>query len=170
MQSTAELDGWGEYSVGPGDVLVISVWKEPDVTSTVVVRTDGKISLPLVRDLYVDGMTPVAITKLVVEKLTPLINDPIVTVTVNEIHSKVIYVIGEVGRPGPYPVTRPMTVLQILTQAGGLSEFAKKKSVYVLRENNGRQEKLPFNYADVVNGKNMQQNILLKPGDTVVVP
>jgi polysaccharide export outer membrane protein len=102
--------------------------------------------------------------------LASYINEPLVTVTVKEIHSKVVYVIGEVGRPGQYPVFRPTTVLQILTQAGGLSEFAKSKSIYVLRTGNGGQERIPFNYRDVVNGKNMQQNVVLKPGDTVVVP
>ena len=169
-QSPAETDGGSEYRVGPGDVLVVSVWKEPEVSSIVMVRPDGKISLPLINDLSVGDMTPTGIMQLVVERLTPLISNPLVTVTVKEIHSKVVYVIGEVGRAGQYEVIQPTTVLQILTQAGGLTPFAKAKSIYVLRAANGKQEKLPFNYKDVVSGKNMQQNILLKAGDTVIVP
>jgi polysaccharide export outer membrane protein len=159
-----------EYRVGAGDVLTVSVWKEPDVSGDVVVRPDGKISLPLIHDLHVADKTPTAITEEIVKGLSPYINTPLVTVTVREVRSKVVYVIGEVGRPGQYPVFAPTTVLQLLTQAGGLSEFAKTKSIYVLRTNNGRQERFPFNYKDVVDGKNIEQNIVLKPGDTVVVP
>jgi polysaccharide export outer membrane protein len=159
-----------EYRVGAGDILTISVWKEPDVSGDVVVRPDGKISLPLVHDLHVGDQTPTAITDEITKRLAPYINTPLVTVTVREVNSKVVYVIGEVGRPGQYPVLRPTTVLQVLTQAGGLSEFAKTKSIYVLRTNNGSQERFPFNYRDVVDGKNIEQNIVLKPGDTVVVP
>ena len=169
-QSSAARDGSSEYRVGPGDVLVISVWKEPEVSSTEMVRPDGKITMPLIHDLDIGDMTPSGIAQLVVERLRPLISDPRVTVTVKEIHSKVAYVIGEVGRAGQYDVIQPTTVLQLLTQAGGLTPFAKAKSIYVLRATNGKQEKLPFNYKDVISGKNMQQNILLKAGDTVIVP
>jgi len=170
-RSVAALDGPAEYPVGPGDVLTISVWKEPDVSGDVVVRPDGKISLPLINDLHVGDMSPIAIMHQIAKRLRPYINNPLVTVTVKEINSKVVYVIGEVRRPGQYPFFRPTTVLQILTQAGGLSEFAKKKSIYILRQSDdGLQEKLPFNYEDVVNGRNTQQNISMNAGDTVVVP
>ena len=159
-----------DYRVGAGDVIEVSVWKEPEVSTTVVVRPDGKISIPLISDLVVSGKTPMQIQEIVAEKLAPIINLPNVTVTVKEINSKKVYVLGEVNRPGAYPLTQPMTVLQILTEAGGLQLYAKEKSIYILRIENGRQQRLPFNYKDVVQGKKMEQNIFLQPGDTVVVP
>ena len=159
-----------DYRVGSGDVIKITVWKEPEISSTVVVRPDGKISLPLINDLYVDGKTPMELQQIVGEKLAPFVNSPSVTVTVQEIRSKKIYVIGEVSQTGAYQITQPTTVLQILTEAGGLLPFAKQKNIYVLRTANGRQEKFSFNYKDVLKGKNVEQNIILVPGDTVVVP
>ncbi len=159
-----------DYRVGSGDVIEISVWKEPEISSAVVVRPDGKISLPLVNDLYVTGKTPMEIQEIVLEKLTSFINSPSVTVTVQEIRSKKIYVIGEVNRTGAYQITQPTTVLQILTEAGGLLPFAKQKGIYVLRTENGIHQRFPFNYKDVLKGKKIGQNILLEPGDTVVVP
>ena len=160
----------GDYRVGAGDMIQISVWKEPEISTVVVVRPDGKISLPLANDLYVTGITPMEIQQIVTEKLSPFINLPNVTVTVREIRSKKVYVIGEVGRAGAYQITQPTTVLQILTEAGGLRPFAKTKGIYVLRTANGQQQKYPFNYKDVLKGKKIEQNILLQPGDTVVVP
>lgn len=159
-----------DYRVGSGDVIKISVWKEPEISSTVMVRPDGKISLPLVNDLYITGKTPMEIQQIVGEKLASFVNSPSVTVTVQEIRSKKVYIIGEVGRTGAYQITQPTTILQILTEAGGLLPFAKQKSIYVLRTENGRQERFPFNYKDVLKGKNIEQNIILMPGDTVVVP
>lgn len=159
-----------DYRVGSGDVIEISVWGEPEISSVVVVRPDGKLSLPLVNDLYVTGKTPMVIQEIVIEKLTPFINSPSVTVTVKEIRSKKIYVIGEVARTGAYQITQPTTVLQILTEAGGLLPFAKQKGIYVLRTKNGIHQRFPFNYKDVLKGKKIGQNILLEPGDTVVVP
>jgi len=167
-QSPAESNG--DYRVGSGDVVEVSVWREQEASGSVVVRPDGKISLPLVNDLYVRGMTPMEMQKVITEKLEPFINEPNVTVIVRQILSKKVYVIGQVGRPGAYQVTQPMTILQLLTEAGGLQPFAKEKDIYVLRTANGKQERFSFNYKDVLRGKNMQQNILLEPGDTVVVP
>ena len=160
----------GDYRVGAGDVIQISVWKEPEVSTVVVVRPDGKISLPLVNDLYVTGKTPMEIQQIVTEKLSSFINLPNVTVTVQQIRSKKVYVIGEVGRTGAYQITQPTTILQILTEAGGLQPFAKTKGIYVLRTANGQQQRFSFNYKDVLKGKKIEQNILLEPGDTVVVP
>src|SRR5581483_8752105 len=122
-----------DYRVGAGDSIAISVWKEPEVSGVVSVRPDGKISLALLNDLYVDGMTPMEIQKLVTEKLTPYITNPNVTVTVKEIRSRRVYVLGEVGRPGSYQVLQPTTILQMLTEAGGLKPYAKAKSIYLLR-------------------------------------
>ena len=163
-----QLDG--DYRVGSGDTLDISVWKEPEVSSTVVIRPDGKISLPLISELVVTGKTPLEIQAVVAEKLSPYINSPNVTVTVREVNSKKVYVLGEVGQTGSHQITQPTTVLQILTESGGLRPFAKQKSIYVLRTTNGKQEKIPFNYKDVVQGSKMEQNIFLQPGDIVVVP
>lgn len=159
-----------DYRVGPGDVIDVLVWKEPEVSSSVVIRPDGKISLPLINDLEVTGKTPLEIREIVVEKLSPYINFPNVTVTVKQVNSKKVYIIGEVNGAGAYQMTQPITVLQILTEAGGLRPFADQKSIYILRMNNGKQEKFSFNYKDVVKGEKMQQNILLQPGDTIVVP
>ena len=136
----------------------------------VVVRPDGKISLPLVNDLVVSGKTPMEIQEMVAAKLAPFIKDPNVTVTVREIRSKKVYLLGEVTKAGSYQIVQPTTVLQMLTDAGGLKPYAKAKSIYILRTENGRQRKLPFNYKDVVQGKKIEQNILLQPGDTIVVP
>ena len=159
-----------DFRVGPGDVIEVSVWREPEASTTVVVRPDGKISLPLVNDLFVSGQTPMEIQQRVIEQLSPFINSPNVTIIVRQILSKKVYVIGEVHGTGAYQITQPTTILQILTQAGGLRPFAKEKSIYVLRTENGKQERFPFNYKDVVRGKNIEQNILLEPGDTIVVP
>ena len=159
-----------DYRVGSGDVIRISVWKELEVSSEVVVRPDGKITVPLINDLFVSGKTPMEIQQIVEEKLTPFITSPSVTVTVLQIRSKKVYIIGEVGRTGAYQITQPTTILQILTEAGGLRPFAKEKSIYVLRTQNGKLEGFPFNYKDVLRGRRMEQNILLQPGDTVVVP
>jgi polysaccharide export outer membrane protein len=159
-----------DYQVGPGDVLYVSVWKEPDASGTVVVRPDGKISLSLINDLSVDGKTPAEIQEVVTEKISPFINSPNVTVSVREIHSKKVFVLGQVGHTGSYQIGQPTTVLQILTEAGGLQPFAKQKSIYVLRTQNGQQKKIPFNYKEVVQGKKVDQNIVLQPGDEVVVP
>jgi len=159
-----------DYRVGAGDSIAISVWKEPEVSGVVSVRPDGKISLALLNDLYVDGMTPMEIQKLVTEKLTPYITNPNVTVTVKEIRSRRVYVLGEVGRPGSYQVLQPTTILQMLTEAGGLKPYAKAKSIYLLRTENGRQKKYPFNYKVALKGEKMEQNILVQPGDTIVVP
>ena len=168
--ATAAAQAGSDYRIGPGDLMEVSVWKEPEASSQVVVRPDGKISLPLIKDLEVIGKTPMEIEKIVVEKLSPLINSPNVTVTVREIRSKKVYILGEVNRTGSYQITQPTTVLQILTEAGGLRPYAKEKSIYILRIENGRQQKLPFNYKDVVQGKKIEQNIFVQPGDTIVVP
>jgi len=160
-----------DYRVGPGDILEIDVWKEPEVSSpSVVVRPDGKISLPLVSDLLVSGKTPMEIQAMLEQVLDPSIKAANVTVIVKAIRSKKVYVLGEVAHPGSFDITQPTTILQVLTEAGGLQPFAKRKSIYVLRNEGGRQQKLPFNYKDVIEGKKIEQNVQLQPGDTVVVP
>lgn len=158
------------YVIGPEDVLDVSVWREANVSRTVPVRPDGKISLPLLNDVQAAGLTPMQLQAVVTEGLKKFISDPQVTVIVAQINSKRVYVLGEVGRPGAFVMLPDMTVLQAISSAGGFSQFAKMRGVYVLRSENGRQVTLPFNYKQVIRGRKPEQNIILKPGDTVVVP
>jgi polysaccharide export outer membrane protein len=158
------------YIVGDSDVIRVNVWKEPEVSQTVVVRTDGNISLPLINEVKVSGMTPLQIQDMVAEKLKGFLNNPQVTVTVIEIRSKRAFITGEVARPGTYSLNAQTTILQLIAQAGGFTPFAKKDSIVVLRTEDGRQSRLKFKYKEVVQGKKTEQNIALHPGDTVVVP
>ena len=159
-----------EYRVGESDVLHINVWKEPELTQTVTVRTDGNISLPLIHEVKVSGMTPVQIQDAVTEKLKAFITNPQVTVTVTDIRSKRAFITGEVARPGGYSLNTETTVLQLIAQAGGFTPFAKRDNIVILRFASGKQERIPFKYKAVVHGKSFGQNISLQPGDTVVVP
>jgi polysaccharide biosynthesis/export protein len=158
------------YVIGPEDVLTIDVWKEKELSGPVPVRPDGKISLPLLNDVQAAGLTPMQLMSSLTEKLKTYVSDPTVTVTVTTINSRKVYILGEVSRPGAFPLVPDMTVLQAITSAGGPTPYAKKSSVYILRNQNGTQTKLPFNYKQVVKGGSPEQNILLKSGDTVVVP
>jgi polysaccharide export outer membrane protein len=159
------------YIIGAEDVLAIYVWKEPDMSKTVPVRPDGMISLPLVGEIKAAGYTPVQLQNLLAESMKKLISDPQVTVIVEKVSSLSFNIVGEVNHPGYFPLTRRMTVLDAIALAGGFRDFAKTKKVYVLRTTaNGTQERLPFNYKDVIAGKNPQQNIELQPRDTIVVP
>jgi polysaccharide export outer membrane protein len=158
------------YVVGDSDIIRVNVWKEPEVSQTAVVRTDGNISLPLINEVKVSGMTPLQIQDMVAEKLKGFLNNPQVTVTVVEIRSKRAFITGEVARPGTYSLNAQTTVLQLIAQAGGFTPFAKKDSIVVLRTEDGRQSRLKFKYNEVVQGKKTDQNIALHPGDTVVVP
>jgi polysaccharide export outer membrane protein len=141
------------------------------MTKTVPVRPDGMISLPLVGEIRASGYTPVQLQEVLAESMKKLISDPQVTVVVEKIGSLNFNIVGEVGHPGYFPLTRRMTVLDAIAMAGGFKDFAKTKKIYVLRSAaNGTQERLPFNYKDVIAGKNPQQNIELQPRDTIVVP
>ena len=158
------------YVIGDQDVLDVSVWKEPDVSRVVPVRPDGKISLPLLNDVQAAGLTPAQLAAEITESLKKYVTSPQVTVIVTNINSQRIYILGEVTRPGAFPMLPGMTVMQALSSAGGFTAFAKMKSIYVLRTENGKKEKHPFNYKEVINGKNAEQDIALKAGDTIVVP
>jgi polysaccharide export outer membrane protein len=160
---------WPDYVIGAEDVLHIQVWKEADLTATLPVRPDGKISLPLVNDVQAAGLTPEKLAETLTEKLKKYIADPRVTVVVTQINSKRIYVTGEVLKAGAMPMLPNMTVLQALSTAG-LNQFAKTKGIYVLRIENGKQEKLAVNYRKLVKGEQIEQNYVLQPGDTIVVP
>jgi polysaccharide export outer membrane protein len=158
-----------DYVIGADDTLHISVWKEPDLSETLPVRPDGKISMPLLNDVMAAGLTPLQLKESITEMLKKYIADPRVTVVVTAMNSRRIFVTGEVSHTGPMVLLPHMTVLQALAQAG-FNQFANLKAIYVLRTENGKQEKLPFNYKEVVKGNHPEQNIVLKPGDTVVVP
>ena len=158
------------YIIGEQDVLGIDVWKEKDISQTVVVRPDGKITIPLVDEVYVVGMTPLQLQSMLEDKLKPFLTVPQVTVIVKEISSRKVYLMGQVGRTGPFLINSTTTVLQLIAQAGGLRDFAKKKKIDIMRTVNGKTEHYRFNYDEVIKGKNLQQNIVLRPGDTIVVP
>jgi polysaccharide biosynthesis/export protein len=156
------------YKIGVGDVLHILVWEEPQLTETAVVRPDGKVSLPLVSELNVAGLTPEAVEQTLTERLIKFVHKPRVTVTVQEIHSRMVYITGEVQRPGAYPLLDAMNVVQLVARSGGLTDFAKQRQVYVLRAVNSAR--VNVNYEKVLKGQAPQQNVELAPGDTVVVP
>jgi len=158
------------YEIGAEDQLSISVWKEPDITRVVPVRPDGKISLPLINDVQAAGLTPMQLAMSISEKLKKFIADPQVTVIVMAINSRRYYIVGEMTRTGAFPLLPHTTVLQALASAGGFTQFANLKGIYALRIVDGKSVKFPFNYKDVIKGAHTEQNIELKPGDTIVVP
>ena len=158
-----------DYVIGPDDTLHISVWKEPDLSEILPVRPDGKISMPLLNDIQAAGLTPLRLKDSITEKLKKYIADPRVTVIVTAMNSQRVFITGEVQRSGPIQLLPNMTILQALSQAG-FTEFANLKSIYLLRTQNGRQVKVPFNYKEVVKGNHLEQNISLKAGDVLVVP
>jgi polysaccharide export outer membrane protein len=159
-----------DYKIGPLDVLRVDVWKEPDVSRLVPVRPDGKISLPLLNDVQAAGLTAMQLATVISDGLKAFITSPQVTVTINEINSRRVYVTGEVARAGALALLPNMTVLQALSSTGGFTQFAKLKGIYVLRAEDGKQVRHPFNYKDVVSGKKPEQDIQLQPGDVIVVP
>jgi polysaccharide export outer membrane protein len=158
-----------DYVIGADDTLLITVWKEPDLSATLPVRPDGKISLPLLDDVQAAGMTPMQLGASIKEKLKKYVADPRVTVVVTAMNSQRIYVLGEVTHTGAMPLLPNMTVLQAISSAG-LTQFANVKAIYILRVLDGKQTKTRFNYKDAIKGRGDQQNIVLKPGDTIVVP
>jgi polysaccharide biosynthesis/export protein len=159
------------YVIGANDVLAINVWKEPDISRSVPVRSDGKISLPLVGELQAGGQTPRQLEEEITKHLQSYISEPEVTVIVTDSKSQRVNIMGMVSRPGAYLLTSATTVLDAIAMAGGFKDFAKQKSIYVLRQNaDGTQQRLSFNYKEVIKGKNPEQNVRLQAGDTVVIP
>jgi polysaccharide biosynthesis/export protein len=156
------------YVIGPDDTLYISVWKEPDLTETLPVRADGKISMPLLNDVQAAGLTPMQLGAALTDKLKKYVSDPHVTIVVTQMNSQRVYVTGEVLHPGAMNLTPNMTVLQALS-AAGFTQFANTKGIYVLRNERGSETKLPVNYKKLIKGEG-GQNVALKPGDTIVVP
>ena len=168
--NTAAPAATNEYMIGPQDVLQIDVWKEPEITRTIPVRPDGKISLPLLNDVQAAGLTAMQLAGVIREGLTKYLTSPQVTVTVTMINSRRVFLTGEVSRTGALPLLPNMTVLQALSASGGFTPFARMKDIYILRYENGRQTKYPFHYKDVIKGKRPEENILLQPNDVIVVP
>jgi polysaccharide export outer membrane protein len=158
-----------DYVIGVEDVLSIVFWREKDLSAEVVVRPDGKISLPMLNDVPAAGFTPEQLARVVEQTATKYVRDPGATVMVKAIHSRKVYVVGEVSRPGTFQLGSGMTVLQALAEAGGFLEHANKGDVVVVRSVNGDEKRFKFNYKDVVRGRNTQQNIKLLPGDTILV-
>ncbi len=159
------------YIIGDDDVLSISVWKEPDLTKVIPVRSDGRISLPLVGDLQAAGRTPAQLEQDLTVALRGFITDPQVTVIVQEINSRKFNILGQVTKPGSYPLTADTTIVDAVAVAGGFKDFAKKKGIYVIRQDpSGREIRIGFNYEDFVKGKHAVHNIQLQPHDTIVVP
>ena len=159
------------FVIGNGDVLAISVWKQPDLSRSIPVRSDGKISLPLIGEVQATGQTPLKLEDELTKKYQPFLNEPEVTVIVEQINSEKFNILGRVAKPGSYPLVNPTTVLDAIALAGGCRDFAKQKSIYILRKMpNGTETRMPFNYQDVIKGKNTAQNVELQAHDTVVVP
>jgi polysaccharide export outer membrane protein len=158
------------YVIGPDDVLSVLFWKDKDMTADVSVRPDGRITLPLINDIQAAGLTPEQLRDSIAAAAAKYVEDPNVTIVVKTINSRKVFITGMVAKPGPYPLSGPTTVMQLLAMSGGIHEFADSKNIIVMRVENGRQVAIPFNYKDVVKRKNLKQNIELKPGDTVIVP
>lgn len=158
------------YRIQPGDVLTISVWKEADLNAEVLVRPDGGISFPLAGEQMAAGRTLEDLRLSIDEKLRKFVPAPVITIAVRQIGGNRIYVIGKVNRPGEIPFSRPLDVMQALSIAGGTNSFAAVNDILILRRENGRQLSIPFRYADVERGRALEQNVLLRSGDTVVVP
>jgi polysaccharide biosynthesis/export protein len=159
-----------DYVIGPDDVLTIVFWREQDLSSEVAVRPDGKISLPLLNEIQASGLTPEQLRAALTQAANRYVEDPAVTVVVKAINSRKVFITGQVAKPGPYPLSGPTTVLQLIATAGGVQEYAKAERIVVMRTENGRTVSHKFNYKQVSQGKNLQQNLELKPGDTIVVP
>jgi polysaccharide biosynthesis/export protein len=159
-----------DYVIGKEDVLSIVFWRDKELSGDVVVRPDGKISLPLLKDVQAAGYTPEQLTEALVKAAAKYISQPNATVIVKEINSRKIFVIGQVAKPGGYPLSGEMTALQAIAVAGDVLEYAKSNSIVVVRKDAGGEQRFKFNYKDVLRGKKPEQNILLKPGDTVIVP
>jgi polysaccharide export outer membrane protein len=158
------------YVIGPDDQLGIVYWREKDMSADVVVRPDGMISLPLLNDIPASGMTPEQLRLAITQGAAKFVEEPTVSVVVKAINSRKVFITGQVAKPGFYPIGGPTSVLQLIATAGGVNEYADKGKISIIRKENGKDASFRFNYEDVMKGKNLAQNIELKPGDTVVVP
>jgi polysaccharide export outer membrane protein len=168
--TAVKADVPADYVIGPEDVLYISVWREPDMSAEAVVRPDGKITLPVLNEIVAEGLTPEKLRGVITDAAKTYVTDPNVSVVVRQIRSRRVFVSGNVARTGLYPLNGPTTVVQLIATAGGLLEYAKKEEIVIVRVQDGKTVTMPFNYSDILKRKNLQQNIELRPGDTVLVP
>jgi polysaccharide export outer membrane protein len=169
-QGNSQVDN-KTYVIGENDVLDVDVWKEKEISRAIPVRPDGKISLPLIGEIQASGMTPLQLQEDIAQRLKGFLANPEVTVIVTDPRSHHFNIVGQVAKPGAYPLSQSMTVLDAIAAAGGFRDFAKETKIYVLRTTpGGKQERLPFNYKDAIKGKKPENNVVLKPGDTIVVP
>jgi polysaccharide export outer membrane protein len=159
-----------DYLIGPDDVLAIVFWRDKDMSTETTVRPDGKITLPLINEVQAAGLTPEQLRDYLQEAAKKYLEDPNVSVVVKAINSRKVFITGQVAKPGAYPLSGPTTVMQLIAMAGGLNEYADTKHILIMRNEGGKPVAYPFNYKDVLNRKNLKQNIELKPGDTIVVP
>jgi polysaccharide export outer membrane protein len=159
-----------DYTIGPDDVLTIAFWGEKDMSGDVIVRPDGKITLPLINDVAAAGLSPAELRERIATLAKKFFQDVQATVTVKTINSRRVFITGQVEKPGSYPLTTRTTVMQLIAMAGGVKEFAKTNKIVVMRNDAGREARFQFNYKEVVEGRNLAQNLEMKPGDTVVVP
>ena len=159
----------GGYVIGPTDVIVVTVWKDAILSGNLLVRPDGMISMPLLGDVQASGMTPLQLADQIAKKLKKFVQDPNVSVVISQIHSKVVYLLGEVARKGPIEMTPGMTLLEAIFSAGGLTDYANAKKIYILRDEAGTHQKIPVHYKEALKG-NSELNLVLKPVDTIVVP
>ena len=161
--------GSDSYVIGASDVLTVTVWNEPTLSGTILVRPDGMITVALIGDVQASGVTPLKLAAQIATRLKKYYNDPNVSVVVGQIHSKVVYLLGEIEKKGPVEMTPGMTLLNAIASAGGLTDYANTKKIYILRGEAGKQEKIPVHYKDALNGVS-ECNLILEPGDTIVVP
>ena len=169
-KTTAASDGSDDFIIGSEDVLEIKVWREPDLTTRAVVRPDGKIGVTLLGDVQASGLTATQLKEAITAKLERFLEQPEVSVVVVEIHSQTVHLIGAVGRPGAYALGGPLTIVELLSRAGGLAETAKADQISIVRQRgHGEIERIPFNYKEFLEGKNLHSNIQLKNGDVIVV-
>lgn len=169
--STGDKPHDSTFVIGNDDVLAINVWKETEISRSIMVRSDGKISLPLVGEVVAAGETPLQLEQVITARLKNYITDPQVTVIVQQINSEKFNILGQVGKPGAYPLTATTTIVDAIATAGGFKDFAKKKGIYILRRDAaGTESRIPFNYQDFIKGKNTSQNITIQPHDTIIVP
>jgi len=168
-QAEIAVDG-DQYVIGPEDVLYVHVWKEDAVTRTVPVRMDGKISLPLVQEIKAAGLTPLQLKEVLTRKFKEFIENPIVSVSVVEANSYKVYVSGSVRAPGVYRIRSETTVTQIIPMAGGFTDWANQKKILVIRNENGREKRIAVNYKKIMRGGDASSNVILKAGDTILVP
>jgi polysaccharide export outer membrane protein len=160
----------GNYVIGTDDLLGIVYWRDKEMSTDARVRPDGRISLPLINEVHAAGLTPEELQKKITEESKKFMEDASITIVVREINSHKVFITGEVNKPGPYSITSATTVMQLISLAGGLREYANSKNIMIMRKEGDKQTSFKFNYKEVAAGKNLKQNVDLKPGDTVVVP